>query len=101
LVVLDEDDFEISDILTEYLEDSLTRPVFTESSISASKVAILDGEPYSLTISLPFTKTFTNTIGPMTCDETSLTLEVLDHDGVEVDSLSDPWSYDGLVEVTF
>jgi len=48
---------------------------------SVSKVAILDGKPHSLQLDLPFTRTFLNTVGPMTCDETSLTIEVFDHEG--------------------
>ena len=64
-------DFTEYDILDAYLLDPYTRPSLStiEQPPSSSKVVSIDGTQYTLLLDLPMVRTFTNTIGPVTCDD--------------------------------
>lgn len=97
LTTLDTSDFEVSDIIDSYLTDPKTRPIYNtvSTSNSATKVVILNGEPQTYQLELPFVRTFLYTADTLQCDDNSATLEVRDHDGNLVDEETSPWTYDG------
>lgn len=103
LVSLPPNDFEISDIKTKYLQDPKTRPKYNSVSTaeSSSKIVKLDGTDYTLSIQLPFVRTFLDTQQNLQCSETTATFQLFDHLGEFIDANSSPWSFNGVDTITF
>lgn len=70
-VTLDAADFEVSDILTEFLTDQKTRPLRNEIStaFTVSKVLRLNGQTQTYQLQTPFLRTFQDTALNLWCLE--------------------------------